>query len=132
MSQENVEVVRRSFEAFNARDIDELVTLFAEDCELLPFRAQLEGNVYRGHEGLRRFAREGDEDWKAYRIDPVEFHDRGDRVAVIGRLRALGHASSVEIDSNAGFVFELHRGRIRVLISHSDPEAALKALRLRA
>src|SRR5215218_2690912 len=72
-----------------ARDIDELVSLFAEDCELLPFRAQLEGIVYRGHEGLRRFAREGDEDWKAFRIDPVEFHDRGDRVAVVGRVRAL-------------------------------------------
>ena len=128
MSQENVEVVRRGFEAFNARDLDELVGLSAEDCEWLPFRAQLEGILYRGHEGLRRFAREGDEDWKAFRIDPLEFHDRGDRVAVVGRPGALGRGSSVEIDSLASFLLELHRGRIRHVTSYSNPEAALEAV----
>ena len=55
MSQGNVDVVARSFEAFNARDVNELVGLSTPDCEWLPFRAQLEGIVYRGHEGIRRF-----------------------------------------------------------------------------
>jgi hypothetical protein len=49
MSQENVELVR-FLDAFNARDINVLVSLSAEDCEWRPFRAQLEGIVYRGHE----------------------------------------------------------------------------------
>jgi ketosteroid isomerase-like protein len=131
MSQENVEVVRRSFEAFNARDVDELVSLFAEDCELLPFRAQLEGIVYRGHEGLRRFVRDMDEDWQGFRVDPVEFHDRQARVAVVGRVSALGRGSRVEVDSLAGFVFELHDGRIRHVTSHSEPGAALEAVEVR-
>jgi ketosteroid isomerase-like protein len=47
VSQENVEIVRRSFEGFNARDVDELVGLSDPDCEWLPFRAQLEGIVSR-------------------------------------------------------------------------------------
>jgi ketosteroid isomerase-like protein len=46
MSPEDVELVRRSLKAFSARDVDELVGLSAEDCEWLPFRAQLEGIVY--------------------------------------------------------------------------------------
>jgi ketosteroid isomerase-like protein len=129
MSQENVEVVRAAYGAFNARDVDGLLRLSAEDCEWQPLRAQLEGTVYRGHQGVRQFVSDMDEDWGAFRIDPLEFHDCQERVAVIGRVSALGQ-SGVEIDALAGFVFELQRGLIRRIISHSDPEAALEAVRL--
>jgi steroid delta-isomerase-like uncharacterized protein len=130
MSQENVELVRRFLDAFNARDINVLVSLSAEDCEWRPFRAQLEGIVYRGHEGLRQFLRDMDEDWETFRIDPIEFHDRRERVAVIGQVNARGRASSVEIEAIAGFVHELDQGRIKRVTSHSDVEAALEAMGL--
>ena len=129
MSQENVEIVRAAYGAFNSRDLDALLRLSAEDCEWQPLRAQLEGIVYRGHQGVRQFVSDMDQDWEEFRIDPLEFHDRQERVAVIGRVRALGQ-SGVAIDSVAGFVFELERGRIRHIISHSDPEEALKAVAL--
>ena len=77
MSRENVNVVRRSFQAFNARDVNEPVSLSTPDCEWLPFRAQLEGSVYRGLEGIRRFVIDVDDDWEGYQIEPVEFHQRG-------------------------------------------------------
>jgi ketosteroid isomerase-like protein len=128
MSRENVDVVRRSFEAFNARDADGLVALSTPDCEFLPFRAQLEGIVYRGHEGIRRFFTDMDDDWDTFQIDPLEFHDRGERVAVIGQVRALGAGSSVNIESIAGFVFELRRARVNRIMSYSDPHVALEAL----
>jgi len=129
MSQQNVELVRRFLDAFNARDADTLVRLSAEDCEWRPFRAQLEGIVYRGHEGVRQFLSDMDEDWETFRIDAIEFHDRGERVALIGQVRARGRGSSMEIESTAGFVHELDHGRIRRLTSHSDVDAALEALR---
>jgi ketosteroid isomerase-like protein len=127
MSQENVEVVRRAFETFNARDVDRLVSLWEPDCEFLPFRAQLEGITYRGHLGIRRFVRDMDEDWSEFRIDPLEVHQRDERVVVIGRVSALGRGTSVKVDYVAGFVAELRRGLITRLTSHSDPEAALRA-----
>jgi len=129
MSQENVEVVRAAYAAFNARDVDGLLRLSAEDCEWHPLRAQLEGVVYRGHQGVRQFVRDMDDDWGSFRIDPLEFHDRGELVAVIGRVSALGQ-SGVAVDSVAGFVFELDRGLIKHIVSHSDPEAALAAVGL--
>src|SRR5215217_1433581 len=129
MSQDNVEIVRRSFEAFNTRDVDALVSLSAEDCEWVPLRAQLEGMVYRGHEGVRQFVSDMDEDWESFRIDPLEFHERRERVAVIGQVAALGQ-SGVQIESVAGFVFELHHSRISRITSHSDPEEALEAVGL--
>jgi ketosteroid isomerase-like protein len=63
--QENLDVVRRLFEAFNARDVDDLVNMSDPDGEWRPFRAQLEGIVYRQHEGIRQFVRDMDEDWQA-------------------------------------------------------------------
>jgi ketosteroid isomerase-like protein len=131
MSQENVELVRRFLDAFNTRDVDALVNLSAEDCEWRPFRAQLEGTVYRGHDGIRQFLSDMHQDWEIFGIEPLEFRDRGERVAVIGRVNARGRGSSVEIESVAGFVHELDRARIRRITSHSDVEAALEAVGLR-
>jgi ketosteroid isomerase-like protein len=127
MSAENVEVVRRGFEAFNSRTVEAIVDLCDPDCEWVPFRAQLEGIVYRGHAGIRQFLLDVDDDWDTFRIEPVEYHDRGERVAVIGRVKALGRGSGVDVDSLAGFVFELRAGRITRLVSHSDPADALEA-----
>jgi ketosteroid isomerase-like protein len=128
MPEQNVEVVRRAFVAFNARAVDDLVALSDPDCEWLPFRAQLEGIVYRGHAGVRQFVSDMDEDWDAFRIEPIELHDRGERVGVIGHVKALGRGSGVDVDSTAGFVFELRAGRLLRLVSFSDPQAALEAL----
>jgi hypothetical protein len=52
----------------------------------------------------------------------------GERVAVIGRVGALGRGGHVDIDSVAGFVLELHGAFITRVTSHSDPEVALHAL----
>jgi ketosteroid isomerase-like protein len=129
VSQENLEVVRRAFTTFNARAVDDLVDLCDPDSEWLPFRAQLEGMVYRGHDGIRQFVHDMDDDWEAFRIDPLEFHDRGDRIVVIGHVQALGRTSGVDVDSEAGFLFELRAGRIARLVSYSDPAVALEAVK---
>jgi ketosteroid isomerase-like protein len=128
MSQENVDLVRRFLDAFNTRDVEGLTRLAAEDCEWRPFRAQLEGIIYRGHEGIRQFLSDMDDDWEAFSIDPVEFRDRADRVAVVGRVYARGRGSSVEIESLAGFVHEVDGGRLTRITSHSDVDAALEAV----
>ena len=108
-----------------------LVGLSDPDREWLPFRAQLEGTgIYRGHECVRRFVRDMDEDWAAFGTDPLEFHDRGERIAVSGRVRARGRGGSVDIDLLAGFAFELRSGRVMRLTSHSNPEGALDAVGL--
>lgn len=130
MSPENVETVRQSFSAFNGRRVEDLVGLFDPDCEWLPFRAQLEGMVYRGHAGVRQFVSDIDDDWDTFRIDPVEFHDRGERVAGMGQVKAVGRGPGVDVDSLAGFVFELRAGRMSKVVSYSDPAAALEAVGL--
>jgi ketosteroid isomerase-like protein len=128
MSEENIEAIRQSFAAFNARAVEDMVAISDPDAEWIPFRAQLEGIVYRGHAGLRQFVRDMEEDWDTFRLEPLEFHERGDRVAVVAHVKALGRGSGVEIDSQAGFVFEMRAGLITRLVSYSDPAAARASL----
>jgi ketosteroid isomerase-like protein len=53
MSQENVEVVRRVYDALSGRDFNTFRALHDPDIELTPLRP--EGATYRGHDGVRRY-----------------------------------------------------------------------------
>ena len=56
MSQENVEMVRRGFDAYQRGDLDAAVTDFASDCEFVPTGALPGGRgVYKGPEGYKRY-----------------------------------------------------------------------------
>ena len=124
MSQENVEAVRQGFEAFNRRDVDALVAVSHPECEWVPFRAQLEGETYHGHDGVRRFVADMDGDWERFEIHPQELEDLGERVLVIGRVEALGLGSGVAVENLGGFIFDMADGRIYRLVSYSDPDQA--------
>src|SRR5256885_233025 len=53
MSQENIELVRRAYEALNAGDIDGLVTLCHKDFNLDMSDRIFNPERYQGHEGIR-------------------------------------------------------------------------------
>jgi ketosteroid isomerase-like protein len=54
MSQENVELMYRAFDAFNRRGLDAFVALMDDDVEALPRQAPMEGG-FHGHDGIRRW-----------------------------------------------------------------------------
>jgi len=93
MSQENVEIVRRSFDAFNKRDTDTLREDWTADAEWS--RAFLggglvEGAVFRGHQGLSEFLRLQAETWASIVADTVTVGDvPGDSVRAEARLEAV-------------------------------------------
>jgi len=57
MSQEDVEVVREIFEAFNSEDIDLILSFTHSDFDVeVPPDLSAEPDTYRGQDGMRRFA----------------------------------------------------------------------------
>jgi ketosteroid isomerase-like protein len=122
-----VATVIAAHEAFNARDVERLVSLSHPDCEWFPFRAQLEGTSYRGHAGVRRFLHDMDDDWSAFTIEPVDLTQHGDLVVVMGQVTGTGRGSGVHIDFLAGFVFELRDELIVRIKSYSEPSEAREA-----
>ena len=55
MSRENVEVVRRVLAAISRRDLSYLAEAADPEVEWQGLIAGLEGGIYRGHEGARRW-----------------------------------------------------------------------------
>jgi ketosteroid isomerase-like protein len=127
MSEQKLEVARRGLEAFNRRDVEALVNGFDTDCEWVSFRAQLEGGVYRGHDGVRRFVRDMDEDWSEFRIELEELSEVGERVLLIGSARAESRGSGLRVNNRVGFVFDFREGKIHRLVAYGDPDSARSA-----
>src|SRR3989440_5504133 len=128
MSQENVEIVKRSYEAFNRRDVDRATELLDPDVELHGTIGGLEEDlVVRGPDGIKqRFEIEDNEIWDEHRIEPQEFIDAGDRVVVLQReyQRSKG---GVELVIDTASILDLRGGRIVRIQGYMDRAAALEA-----
>jgi ketosteroid isomerase-like protein len=127
MSNENVDVVRRLLDAFNARDLDALLAIVDPEAEIESLRAQLEGNPYRGHDGVRQMLVDFDEDWASLEMVAEDFREKGDQVVVLARLRARGRASGADLDVPIGFVSSLRGGKISRCKTFSERAEALRA-----
>jgi len=127
MARENVEIVRAAFDAWNRGDLDAWVEAFDEETEFYPLRAQLEGRPYRGHDGIRRFIAEIEEDWQEVRFEIDELRELEDRNVGSGRLKARGRASGVELDVPLGWFGRLRNEKIVFARFYSDPAEALRA-----
>lgn len=124
-----VDQARAAYAAWSARDLDAFVKVFAEDVELRPFLgAGLGASKYRGHAGLRRWFEEANEAWDELRIEPYEFREAGDRIAVFLRAIGRGRGSHVEVEAEIVHVADFRDGKFTRLEGFGDREQALKAL----
>jgi ketosteroid isomerase-like protein len=97
MSRENVEKTEAFIAAYNRRDFDAALEFFDPEVEwVLP--SQQGSDSCRGPDEVRRFWEGLDETFEELRLDPQEFIDAGDRVAVRLRYYGIGKASGVEIE----------------------------------
>jgi ketosteroid isomerase-like protein len=125
---ENVELVRRSFEAISAWDIDALLRLYDQDVEFLPLTGtRVESGGYRGHEGVRAYIAEARDLWDVMVPEGEEYRDLGDCVVVAGRCRVRGRISGAESHPACAWVVGVRDGTI---VSHrtcATYEEALEA-----
>jgi ketosteroid isomerase-like protein len=102
MSRENVELVRRLYEAYERGDIDAVFAMYDPQIEWHVDRivGQELGldRIYVGHEGVRTFWREWLKAWETVSFEFEEFIDAGDRVVVVLSQRMRGRRSGLELD----------------------------------
>ena len=124
MSQENVEIVRRSIEAFQH---DEEAWLSTSD-PAFEWHPIEEGHIpSRGHEaaiGVRRRWLEG---WEGLQIDVEETEDRADSVVACVHLTGRGKRSGVEVDLRFYGHFKLRDGKIVYVYEYAERGEALEA-----
>jgi len=130
MSQENVKMMRSAMEAFNRRDGQAFGALLADDVEIVPVRAALEGTVYRGPDAAEQYCAAVEESWENLGWEVEEVRDGGDWVVALGRIRGEGRGSGAAIDARAGWVARFQDGLITTFHTYPDRADALEAVGL--
>jgi ketosteroid isomerase-like protein len=96
MSEENVDRVRRGYEAFNRNGPDAILEFLDEDIEWhTPEEDVQRGDPYVGHDGVLEFWRLYMDQFEGIQISPEEILDGGDCVLVLSENRARGKLSGV-------------------------------------
>jgi ketosteroid isomerase-like protein len=94
MSQENVQLTRGAFQAFDDRDLDALLAVLDDDVEAFPILAGMDGG-YRGHEGIRRWWQDLLDASPDFTVEIVEVRDLGD--VTLTKVQARGHGAGSDI-----------------------------------
>lgn len=122
MSQENVDLTRRAFQAFEDRDLDTLLAMLDEDVEALPILAAMEGG-YRGHDGVRRWWAGLLGTFPDFRAELIDVLDFGDQTIAVLRMRGHGAGSDTPVDAPAWQVSRFRNGKCtgwRVYLSENE------------
>jgi ketosteroid isomerase-like protein len=92
MSEENVDVVRAIFGAWNAGDMDALRELFDPDVTVRAPEGWPESGPFVGREAVMRQWEQQRDVWDADALEPIsDFIDAGDRVVVRFIWHGAGH-----------------------------------------
>jgi ketosteroid isomerase-like protein len=127
VSEANVELVRRAFDAFAARDAEALLATVDDDVEFLPVTANLTtgGVPYRGRAGMASYLEDVRRVWDDLRVFPSEFRDLGETVVALGRM--YGRGGGMIIDRPTGWVWRFRNGKVVFCRVYASQEEALRA-----
>jgi uncharacterized protein len=128
---ENVEIVRRSFEAFARGDLDAAFAAYDPGVEWCTASDEPDQQVYRGFDGLKRLAATIEEPWEdrfSQTVSADEFIDVGDWVVVPWHGLLHGRGSGIEIEVKETYVIRLRDRRIVRVDEYRTKEEALEAV----
>ena len=111
MSQENVEVVRTFFDAWNARDMDAIRELYDSDAVVCPPEGWPEPGPFVGRDAVMRQFQQMRDIWDADAGEPLsDFIGAADRVVVRTAWRGAGRGPESTMEFT--IVFTVRKGRI--------------------
>jgi ketosteroid isomerase-like protein len=126
MSQENVELVQRMWEAFLANDFETALSSYDPDVEWdgtnLP-----DGQVGRGLDAITDHVARWSDMWESWNVEVERVIDAGgDNVVVF--IRETGRSSAgLDMDERHAELYQVRDGRIVRRQGFSDPNRALEA-----
>ena len=129
MSDANVEVVRRGFEAFQRGGPEAMLDeLFSE--KVITYRHDPDRATLHGKAGFREAVADWTEGFSEWQVLPQEFIDLGERVLVQVVQIAHGKSSGVRVEQDWWFLFELTGRKVSKLSFYADPAEARVAAEL--
>ena len=127
MSQENVEVVKAFFGAYNARNSEAVDGLLHPEAEIttLSTRAGMPDHWRQGT--TKRYFEQLDEAWTDLRVEVEDYRELGECVVALGVLRGAGMHSHVEVARDFATVFVIRNSQIVLLDTYDNWKTGLEA-----
>jgi ketosteroid isomerase-like protein len=128
MSDTAIDLIMAEYEAMNRMDWPDVFSRAHPDFEFKPPERGLSGGgVTRGREQARDDIQTFFSPFEEVSIEPQEFHERGDRIAVFFVMRTRPRGSSAMIETRLGHLWVTREDKLARLEIHPQAEDALKA-----
>ena len=122
-------VVREMFDAFGAKDMDRVRTLFAPDIVWQQAPGMPHGGRWVGFDQIAenvfgRFRR----DWDDWRAETDEFSAEGNAVGVLGRYVGTPKATGQHVEAGFAHVYRVEGGKVVRFDQHTDTRVLAEAV----
>jgi ketosteroid isomerase-like protein len=127
MSQENVEVIQRAAEAWNADDLDAFLAELHPDVEwdtAIERVIERKAGGYHGHAGTREaWENFRGEEFGKFAVRPDEIRDLGDFLLLLGHVEAVSSSGRTELGTELAMLITFRDGKIvrcKDYLSHAE------------
>jgi ketosteroid isomerase-like protein len=127
MSQADIETLRLGYEAFSRGDWDTPTRFAHPEFELQTADRAVNRGTYRGLEEVMRFFEDLFEPFEEVTVDPEEFFERGDQIAVFVLVRLRPAGSNALVENRIGHLWTMREGKATRLQVFPRREEALEA-----
>ena len=137
MSRENVDFVRRGYDALNEMlrrgeiDLRLIEEMWTSDCVLKPSGLLPESGEMSGHAGIAQFITNQMEAFDELQVEALEFLDAGESVVVPIRFGGKARYTGLEVTFDVVHVATVRDGKVARLEMFLDKAEALEAVGLR-
>ena len=133
MSQENVELVRRSTDAISRRDLDGWLETWAQDAVFDWSNARsFDAGVYRGHGEIRAFAEGFLATWDEVRFEIVDGpREVEDGLLITENVAYLRGRDGIEVQARSAWLITIRDGEQTSLTLYQTKQEAFEAAGLR-
>jgi ketosteroid isomerase-like protein len=130
MSQDNVDVVRATFDAFQRRDLDTFLSHMDPEVEYRSLILEVEG-VYHGHDGMRAWWDSVLAVFPQWNPEIQDARDLGQQVLSRVRAEGRGTGSGIPLERDIWHLAEIRGGRMTSSAFFRTEREALEAVGLR-
>jgi ketosteroid isomerase-like protein len=128
MSQQNVDVLRRGFDALNSGDMERILAFVDPDFEaVVPPQFSAEPDTYRGYAGVRRYFESFQHAMDDIRFEAGQLWDAGDSIVVEVRLTARGRETGIPVEQRIAQVWGIRDGRATRAETYASLSEAFEA-----
>ena len=128
MSQENVEIVRKCFEAFRRSDFEALFAHISPDIEVHPNPREPDAERrYEGRDGMLDYLDNWLSGWEKYTVEPRRFIEAGEFVVVEAQEVGIAEQTGIRVQQDYSHAMKIRDRQIVEWRMFGAVEEALEA-----